>query len=93
MSDKLLPLRPISAQIEFDQHGRYTLTEVVDLDALETIGGGWGLNIYCPREIINQGCVTNNCPGGPPPTPPQPLPTPAPPTPPKPEEGKDGDEE
>lgn len=80
----------ISTQVEFDQYGGFQLTEVLDLEVLEAVGGGGeikipipDINVYCP--------TTNNCP---PPgtTPPAPGPTPTPPkTPEKPPE-QDGDE-
>lgn len=102
MSDKLLNPAVISTQVEFDQFGGFKLTEVLDADVLEAVGGGDGkitvdlpnIQLYCPTT--NTPCpITNNCP--PPSGPPAPAPTPSPtPTPPKKEEpkpGEDGDEE
>lgn len=92
MSDKLINKSTISTQVEFDEFGGFTLTEVLDADLLEAIGGGEdikipipGINFYCPT-------TTNNCPPPTPPAPPAPpTPTPKPPEPPKTE--LDGDEE
>ncbi|WEF30782.1 hypothetical protein [Pseudoduganella chitinolytica] len=90
MSDKLINKSTISTQVEFDEFGGFTLTEVLDADLLEAVGGGGevkipipDINLYCP--------TTNNCPPPTPPTPPAPpTPTPKPPEPPKTE--LDGDE-
>lgn len=92
MNDKLLNTRSISSQLEFDQYGGFTLTEVLDASVLDAIGGGADkeppakLQVVC--ETTNK-CPTNMCPGGPKPTP---DPKPTPPKEPEKPADQDGDE-
>lgn len=101
MSDKLLKKDIVSSDMTFDEYGRYEVSEVVDMDMLETIGGGVTVNpvkpgtdievnLFCPGKAVNL-----YCPGPSPtptPTPPAPTPNPNPPKEP-PKTGEDGDEE
>lgn len=95
MSDKLINVKKVTSQVEFDEFGGYQLTEVLDHDVLEAVGGGVDVNIKpsLPSITINIPCrttTTNNCPPPSPPTPPASGPTP---TPPKKEEEKKKDED
>lgn len=93
MSDKLINRSTITTQVEFDEFGGFTLTEVLDADVLEAVGGGDDIKIPIPAiPPINVICwpTTNNCPPPTPAPPPAPTPTPKPPEPPKQE--LDGDE-
>jgi len=99
MSDKLINPVAISKQVEFDNHGGYKLTEVLDADVLDAVGGGGDIkipipdiDIYCPGNTTNPSCVQNNC-GPTPPAPKPPAPTPAPTPPKEPPKGEDGDDE